>query len=127
MRKTGLADWIANGLLEIGQPLGLLALLFIVYFLTNLFTEMITNTASAVLMLPIGIEMAETVGVDSAGFAVVIAIAASASFITPIGYQTNLIVYEPGGYTFTDYMKVGLPLSLMVMVTSVLIIYNVWF
>lgn len=127
MTKTGLADWLAGGLLSIGEPLGLIAMLFIVYFLTNVFTELITNSAAAVLMLPIGIEIAQNLQLDPIGFAVTIAIAASASFITPIGYQTNMIVYGPGGYNFTDYIKVGTPLSLLVMITSISIIYNVWF
>lgn len=127
MRKTGLAQWIADGLLDLGEPLGLLVILFMIYILTNVFTEIVTNSTAAVMMLPIGIEMANTLAVEAIGIAVLIAIAASASFITPIGYQTNLIVYGPGGYKFTDYVKVGLPLSLIVMVTSVLIIYHVWF
>lgn len=127
MRETGLAEWIANGMLSVGKPLGLLVILFMVYFLTNIFTELITNTAAAVLMVPIGIALAGQLDVEPMGFAVTIAIAASASFITPIGYQTNLIVYGPGGYTFKDYIKVGTPLSILVMITSVLIIYNVWF
>ncbi len=63
----------------------------------------------------------------SIGFAMLIAIAASASFITPIGYQTNLIVYGPGGYTFTDYIKIGVPLSLLVMANTIIIVYYVWF
>ncbi|SFB01164.1 Di-and tricarboxylate transporter [Lentibacillus halodurans] len=127
MRKTGLAEWVAGGLLDVGEPLGLMAMLFIMYILTNVFTELITNSAAAVIMLPIGIEMAQTLSLNPTGFAVLIAMAASASFMTPIGYQTNLIVYGPGGYQFTDYVKVGLPLSLFVMITSVLIIYYVWF
>ncbi len=127
MRKTGLAESIANGLLGFGESLGLVAILFMIYILTNLFTEMITNSAAAVMMLPIGIEMAHTLAVDPIGMAVLITIAASASFITPIGYQTNLIVYGPGGYKFTDYVKVGLPLSLIVMMTSILMIYHIWF
>jgi len=127
MRKTGLAEWIANSLLGFGEALGLMAILFMLYVLTNMFTEVITNSAAAVMMLPIGIEMANTLAVDPGGMAVLIAIAASASFITPIGYQTNLIVYGPGGYKFTDYVKVGLPLSFIVMVTSVFIIYHIWF
>ncbi|WP_040982438.1 SLC13 family permease [Oceanobacillus jeddahense] len=127
MRKTGLAEWIADVLLDIGKPLGLLIILFMIYFLTNLFTEIVSNSTAAVMMLPIGIEMAHTLHVAPMGIAVLIAVAASASFVTPIGYQTNLIVYGPGGYTFTDYVKVGLPLSLLVMVTSVLIIYHLWF
>ncbi|GAA0590987.1 SLC13 family permease [Virgibacillus siamensis] len=127
MRETGLAEWIATGLVSFGKPLGTLAIIFMIYFLTNLFTELITNTAAAVLMVPIGMSLAEQLEVAPMGFAVTIAIAASASFITPIGYQTNLIVYGPGGYTFKDYIKVGTPLSILVMITSVLIIYNVWF
>ena len=127
MRKTGLAEWLANGLLSFAESLGLLAVLFMIYVLTNVFTEIITNSAAAVMMLPIGIEMALTLAVDPQGVAVLIAIAASASFITPIGYQTNLIVYGPGGYKFKDYVKVGFPLSSLVMVTSVLIIYYIWF
>ncbi|WP_164667676.1 SLC13 family permease [Virgibacillus doumboii] len=127
MRETELAQWIANGMVSFGKPLGLLVILFMIYFLTNLFTELITNTASAVLMVPIGIALADQLSVEPMGFAVTIAIAASSSFITPIGYQTNLIVYGPGGYTFKDYIKVGTPLSILVMITSVTIIYNVWF
>ncbi len=127
MTETGLAEWLANGLVNFGEPLGLLAILFMIYFLTNLFTELITNTAAAVLMIPIVLELAPQLDVDPMGFAVTVAIAASASFITPIGYQTNLIVYGPGGYTFKDYIKVGTPLSILVMITSVTIIYNVWF
>ncbi len=127
MTKTGLASWMANGLLEIGEPLGIIAILIAVYILTNIFTELITNSAAAVLMLPIGIEMAEVLSLDYMGFAVTIAIAASASFITPIGYQTNLIVYGPGGYTFSDYIKVGTPLSIIVMLITVTIVNMLWF
>jgi di/tricarboxylate transporter len=127
MRKTGLAEWVADALMGFGESLGIVVILFMIYVLTNMFTEVITNSAAAVMMLPIGIEMAHTLAVDPRGIAVLITIAASASFITPIGYQTNLIVYGPGGYKFTDYVKVGLPLSLLVMIISIFIIYNVWF
>ncbi|PKR77798.1 SLC13 family permease [Halalkalibacillus sediminis] len=125
--STGLADFVAENVLSFVQPLGILAVILVVYFLTNIFTEMITNVAAAVLMLPIGLEMANQLNVDPMGFAVTIAIAASASFITPIGYQTNLIVYGPGEYKFLDYFKVGFPLSIIVMVVTTLIIYQVWF
>lgn len=127
MTKTGLAQWMADGLLAVGQPFGLLAVLILVYLLTSIFTELITNSAAAVLMLPIGIEMASNLQLDPMGFAVIIAIAASASFITPIGYQTNLIVYGPGGYKFTDYVKVGTPLSILVMTVTIGIVYYYWF
>lgn len=127
MTKSGLASWIANGLLSFGEPLGLFAILFCVYILTNIFTELITNSAAAVLMLPIGLEIAHSMDVSYMGFAVVITIAASSSFITPIGYQTNLIVYGPGGYKFKDYLKVGTPLSILVMVVTVVVVRFAWF
>jgi di/tricarboxylate transporter len=127
MTKSGLAAWIAHGLLSIGEPLGIFVILLFVYILTNIFTELITNSAAAVLMLPIGLEIASSLGVPYMGFAVIITIAASASFITPIGYQTNLIVYGPGGYKFKDYVKVGTPLSILVMIVAVIIVYFVWF
>ncbi|MEK6268961.1 MAG: SLC13 family permease [Planococcus sp. (in: firmicutes)] len=127
MTKTGLAQWMADGLLAVGQPFGLLAILILIYLLTSVFTELITNSAAAVLMIPIGIEMASYLQLDPMGFAVIITIAASASFITPIGYQTNLIVYGPGGYKFMDYVKVGTPLSMLVMTVTITIVYYYWF
>ena len=127
MVKTGLASWVAENLVAIVEPFGIAAILIVMYLLTNIFTELITNSAAAVLMFPIGMEIADTLHLDPIGFAVIIAIAASASFITPIGYQTNLIVYGPGGYRFLDYVKVGTPLSILVMVTTVTIIKLVWF
>src|SRR5699024_12744303 len=92
-----------------------------------IFTELITTRAAAVLMFPIALEISSQMNVDYIGFVVLIAIASSASFITPIGYQTNLIVYGPGGYKFSDYIKVGAPLSLITMVIATFIIYTVWF
>src|SRR5690625_495497 len=127
MTKTGLADLLANSLIAIGKPVGVVGVIVMMYILTSLFTEFITNSAAAVLMLPIGLEIARILDLEPMGFAVLIAIAASASFITPIGYQTNLIVYGPGGYKFMDYVKVGTPLHFIVMVSSLTVIYNVWF
>ncbi|MFD2637629.1 SLC13 family permease [Piscibacillus salipiscarius] len=124
--KTGLAELAAEQALNLAQPLGMIAVILFVYLLTNIFTELITNAAAAVLMLPIGIEMASQLNIDPMAFAVTIAIAASASFITPIGYQTNLIVYGPGGYKFSDYIKVGLPLSIMVMIVTTTIVNFIW-
>ena len=97
-----------------------------VYLLTNLFTEVITNNAAAVLMFPIAVSMAETLGVSPMPFGVAIMFAASASFITPLGYQTNLMVLGPGGYRLTDYLRLGLPLSLLVGATSVGLIPLFW-
>ncbi|GGC84777.1 sodium:sulfate symporter [Thalassobacillus devorans] len=121
--QTGTANWLANEVVSLLLPFGLLVILATIYVMTNLFTELITNNAAAVIMFPIGYEIAISTGVEPAGIAVLVAIAASASFLSPIGYQTNLIVYGPGGYSFKDYIKAGFPLTLIVMVSTVLIVY----
>lgn len=127
MTSSGLATFIAENLMNVARPFGLIGMIFIIYLVTNIFTELITNNAAAVLMFPIAMEIAGQMDIPYIGLIVTIAIAASASFVTPIGYQTNLIVYGPGGYKFSDYIKVGLPLSIMTLCISVLIIYNVWY
>lgn len=127
MTESGLAQYIASGLTTLATPLGILGVLVITYIVTNIFTEIITNSAAAVLMFPISLEIASVLGIDYMGLIVTVALAASASFMTPIGYQTNLIVYGPGGYKFTDYVKVGAPLSILTMIIACSIIYTVWY
>lgn len=127
MTKTGLAEWIATNIIHITKGEGILLVLVLIYVLTNIFTEVITNSAAAALMLPIALEISQVLDVDPIGLALLVAIAASASFMTPIGYQTNLIVYGPGGYKFFDYVKIGAPLSILVMITSITVIYSFWF
>ena len=117
VQESGLARGIADGVVSLigGHPwLALLA----VYLLTNLFTEMITNNAAAVLIYPIAKTLADDLSLSFTPFVIVIMIAASASFATPIGYQTNLMVYGPGGYRFSDYLKFGGPLNVMVAVVT---------
>lgn len=97
-----------------------------VYALTALFTEMITNNAAAVLMFPIALAVSEQLGVSFIPFAIAVMFAASASFITPLGYQTNLMVYGPGRYRFTDYVRIGVPLSVLVGSVAVGLIPVVW-
>jgi len=94
--------------------------------LTMLFTEIVTNTAAAALMFPLGVATAVDLGVDPRPFVMVVALIASASFLTPIGYQTNLMVYGPGGYRFTDFGRVGLPLSILMLVIATLLAPMVW-
>ena len=125
MSETGAAQWVAGGLLDFGVLTPWLALALI-YLLTAVFTEVITNNAAAVLMFPIALAVSEQLGVNFIPFAVAVMFAASASFITPLGYQTNLMVYGPGRYQFTDYMRIGFPLSLVVGTTAVLLIPHVW-
>ncbi|NPU98392.1 MAG: SLC13 family permease [Candidatus Omnitrophica bacterium] len=118
LEKSGLAHTVGHGLISLAgnSPWISLAL---VYLVTILFTELITNNAAAVLVFPIAMSTARDLGVNFMPFAVVIMMAASASFATPIGYQTNLMVYGPGGYHFTDYMKIGIPLGILVGVTVI--------
>ena len=125
VQKVGLADMIADQALSIANsnPLMLLAL---IYVTTALLTEMITNNAAAIVMFPIAMSGAQSLDVSTAPFAIAVMIAASASFITPIGYQTNLMVFGPGGYRFSDYVKLGLPLSLLVAGIALWLIPQVW-
>ncbi|MEM1273550.1 MAG: SLC13 family permease [Pseudomonadota bacterium] len=101
-------------------------LVWVVYFLTSLFTELVSNNAIAVIMTPIAIGLAEATGVDARPLVVAVMIAASACFATPIGYQTNMLVYGPGGYKFTDFMRVGIPLNLSLGVVVCLAIPMIW-
>ena len=102
------------------MPAGLVV--WAVYLLTSVLTELVSNNAVAVVVTPIAIGLAQALGVDPRPLVVAVMIAASASFATPIGYQTNMLVYGPGGYRFTDFMKVGIPLNLtMGMLVSALI------
>ncbi len=109
---TGAAAAIANNLIQLAGD-NPWSTLIVVYGITTLLTELITNNAAAALMFPISLSLANTLGVDIVPFVIAIMIGASASFSTPIGYQTNLMVYGPGGYKFTDYFRVGIPLNLL--------------
>ena len=102
------------------------ALILSIYLLTILLTELVTNNAVAVLMTPIVIGFAAMIGVDPRPLVVTVMVAASACFATPIGYQTNTLVYGPGGYRFTDFMKVGIPLNLLMAVTASAVIPLFW-
>ncbi|MFA5940220.1 MAG: SLC13 family permease [Sinimarinibacterium sp.] len=125
LETTGAAASIAQLLLTIpgDNPWFVLAL---AYLMTMLLTEMITNNAAAVLMYPICMAAAKSLGVSPLPFVFAVMMAASASFSTPLGYQTNLMVFGPGGYRFTDFFKVGIPLQLLLWAVAVAIIPLVW-
>lgn len=126
LEKTGTAALVAEHFVRFTEGTGAMGALTAVYLLTTIFTEIITNNAAAVLMVPIALSIATQLSVDPMAFFVAIAIAASASFATPIGYQTNLIVYGPGGYRFSDYLKIGIPLNVLYLIVTVVIVYFVW-
>ena len=126
MVNSGVADSVAKFIIGLSDDYGPHVLLAMVFIITNLFTELITNNAAAALSFPIALEVANHLGVSPTPFFVVICMAASASFSTPIGYQTNLIVQGIGGYKFTDFVKIGLPLNIIVFVLSVFLIPLFW-
>ncbi|OYV74368.1 MAG: SLC13 family permease [Deltaproteobacteria bacterium 21-66-5] len=125
LEKTKAAEMIAHQMIGLaqGNPWASLA---IVYLATLLATELITNNAAAALMFPMAVKTAEGLQVNWMPFVIVVMMAASAGFATPIGYQTNLMVYGPGGYRFGDYLKVGVPLDLLIGVITVLLAPFLW-
>ena len=120
LETTGAAAAIATSLIQFSGDNPWLALA-IVYGVTNLLTEAITNNAAAALIFPIALALSQNLGVNFTPFAIAIMIGASASFSTPIGYQTNLMVYGPGGYKFTDFMRVGIPLNILFAIITVML------
>ena len=125
LHHTGGASVFATGLLAFSSSNPTIAL-GLVYVCTWILTEMITNNAAAVLVFPIALSLAMDIGVDFMPFAMAIIMGASASFSTPIGYQTNLMIYGPGGYRYTDYVKIGLPLNLIVGFLVISLIPLIW-
>ncbi len=126
IRTSGIAEILAEGIAAASQAAGPVAALLGVAVVTMILTELITNNAAAVLVFPIAISTAAAAGLDPRAFAVTVAIAASASFLTPVGYQTNTMVYGPGGYRFLDYIRLGLPLSVLVLLFIGLLIPVLW-
>ena len=113
MDKSGTTQWLAQNLVAIGGNFSGYWLLTFFYIVTVLITEILSNNASVVLLLPVAVEVAKSLNFNPMAFILVVTFAASSSFITPIGYQTNTMVYSSGGYRFLDFARVGAPLSLM--------------
>lgn len=125
LETSGAAAALAHGLIDLsgGSPIGIL---IAVYVTTALLTELITNNAAAVLVFPLAYSASQAAGLNFLPFAVAVAMAASASFATPIGYQTNLMVYGPGGYRFTDYLRFGAPMNVLAGIITLTIVPMVW-
>lgn len=125
LQKTGVASTIAETIISLSQNKPWLMLL-LTYLVVSLLTEMVTNNAAAVLMVPIVLEMTAKAGLTNEPFIFAIMMAASASFATPLGYQTNLMIYGPGGYRFMDFIKVGIPMNILVCVTTMTMLLLIW-
>lgn len=126
MEKTGLAALIANHVADFAGPHGPFFLIAAFYLLTSLLTEVLSNNAAAVLLTPICLGIAAELGIDPKPLLVAVTFGASASFATPIGYQTNTMVMGPGGYVFRDYIRAGLPLNILLAVAATALIPFFW-
>lgn len=126
LEESGLVGVIAHGVVDRVDIWGPIAVLIGVYLVTSLFTEVVTNNAAAAIMFPFVLSLSQLMEVSPRPLVMVVALAASASFVTPLGYQTNLMVYGPGGYKFTDFMRVGLPLNLLLLTTAAVIVPWIW-
>ena len=126
MERTGAAEWLASVIVVYGVSLSPVVLLGAFYLFTALITNVVSNNASVVLMIPVAIDTANAIGADPFSFVLSVTFAASTAMMTPIGYQTNLMVYGPGGYKFTDFFRVGAPLQLLLTVVTTLGIVAFW-
>lgn len=122
MEQSGLAEKATRALIGSMQEVGPLTALIVLYALTMVLTELLSNATVAVLVTPVAVALAESLGVSPRPFLVAVMMAGSAAFATPFGYQTNVIVYQMGGYRYTDFLKVGLPLNIVTFAVAILAI-----
>ncbi|MDQ2051861.1 SLC13 family permease [Natronolimnohabitans sp. A-GB9] len=126
LEQSGAAAYLAFLVVETAGFLPTLVVLWLFYIVTGLITEMISNNASVVLLLPVAAAAAAAIGSNPFAFVMAVTFAASTAFLGPVGYQTNLFVYGPGGYRFTDYFRVGAPLQLILSIVTVVGIAVIW-
>lgn len=127
MMKTGVATLISDGLIPLFEPFGIIGLMAGLYLITTILAAYITNKAAVALIFPVALTMAFSQGLNPIPFVLLVAFASAANFLTPIGYQTNLMVFGPGNYTFKDFFKIGAPLTVLYMVGTVGILYFQYF
>ncbi len=126
LQASGAVELVAGGVAPLLTGLPPVLVVWFIFLLTSVLTELVSNNAVAVVVTPVAIGLADALGVDARPLVVAVMVAASASFSTPIGYQTNTLVYGPGGYSFSDFMKIGIPLNLSIGVISALLIPIIW-
>jgi di/tricarboxylate transporter len=118
MDNSGTSKWLADNLVAIGGNLSGFWILVFFYLITSVLTEILSNNAAVVLMIPVAVEVAKTLGLNPLAFMYAVTFAASNSYLTPIGYQTNTMVYAPGGYKFLDFTRLGAPLNLILTILT---------
>ena len=126
LESTGTTNWMANAILQVTEGLPAVALLTMILVVTMFLSDIINNAATALVMAPIGVAIATSLGVSSDAFLMAVAVGASCAFLTPIGHQSNTLVMGPGGYHFGDYWRMGLPLEIIIVAVSVPILLSVW-
>ena len=126
LESTGTTDWMANAILNITAGLPAAALLALILIVTMFLSDIINNAATALVMAPIGVSIAGSLGVSSDAFLMAVAVGASSAFLTPIGHQSNTLVMGPGGYQFGDYWRMGLPLEILIIALAVPMLLIVW-
>jgi di/tricarboxylate transporter len=126
LQNSGAISLLVDNIAPLLSTLPLTAVIFCVFLMTTVLTEIVSNNAVAVIMTPIAISLAAALGIDPRPLVVAVMIAASCAFATPIGYQTNTLVYGPGGYRFTDFMRVGIPLNLSMSLLASAVIPMIW-
>jgi di/tricarboxylate transporter len=126
MENSGTAQLLADQIINLIGNWGVLAVMMGIFIMTGLLTEVMSNAAATVLAVPIGIDAAMSLGANPHTFVMAIVIAASTSFLMPIGHQVNVLIYGPGGYKFFDYTKVGVWLNLVLLILTALVLPIIW-
>lgn len=127
MMDTGVADMLADGIMYAFKPIGKYGALYGIYIISALLAAFVTNKAAVAIVFPIALSISEQMALPPTPLVLIVSFGAAANFMTPIGYQTNLMVYGPGGYKFKDYLKVGTPLTLIYMLVTVTILSYIYF
>jgi di/tricarboxylate transporter len=124
--KSGAAQYLAEQLIQLTQPFGPIAALAAIYMATMILNELITNNGAAAIAFPFCLQAAALSGTHPRPFVMAVALASSFAFASPVGYQTHMMVFGPGGYRFSDFVRSGVPLNLLMMVVSVILIPIIW-
>jgi len=127
MMKTGVADFFASGILSVFRPFGNVGILAGIYVITSILAAFVTNKAAVAVVFPVALSLAIELGSQPLPFILVVAFAAAANFMTPIGYQTNLMIYGPGGYRFRDFLRVGTPLTFIYGIVTIIVLGFMYF